>query len=63
MRQEYQPEMKSCPTNIGLVPFCDTVVLTALTGKVDFPSFRQRNLRVPRARKEKMLSSAQLLDG
>jgi hypothetical protein len=27
MRQEYQPEMKSCPTNIGLVFFCDTVVL------------------------------------
>jgi hypothetical protein len=29
MRQEYQPEMKSCPTNIGLVFFCDTVVLAA----------------------------------
>jgi hypothetical protein len=29
MRQEYQPEMKSCPTNIGLVFFYDTVVLVA----------------------------------
>jgi len=51
MRQEYQPEMKSCPTNIGLVFFYDTVALV-----------RSRDLCVPRARKEKTLSSAQLLD-